>query len=186
MWGLREARSNFKLRHYRLCPNLEVIICGSAAGKESARRGHYYADPSNRFWKTLHTVGLTPTEINPQDDRQVLEYGIGLTDLVKDEAGRDQEIKGLSDGEYLAARLRDLLRKYAPLRFAFNGKGKGGVNHALGIKASAKLDWGLQPALTDFPDIQIWIMPDTSGLNGHFCSLRHVWAALAQDMGRCA
>ena len=41
-------------------PGLRVVFCGTAPGTASARAGAYYAGPGNRFWTTLHEVGLTP------------------------------------------------------------------------------------------------------------------------------
>jgi len=167
-----------------LQPGLAVIFCGTAAGTRSAALGHYYANPSNRFWETLHTTGLTPTQLVPEEDRDVLQYGIGLTDLVKTEAGMDRKIAGLSQSAALAARLQDILRTYAPVRLAFsNGKSTGAASRALGVKVS----WGRQPILPAFPDTQIWVLPSTSSANNrHFSRLRHHWTALAEDIRRSA
>lgn len=43
-----------------LKPDLKIVFCGTAAGRESAARGAYYAGSGNSFWKTLHEVGLYP------------------------------------------------------------------------------------------------------------------------------
>ena len=43
-----------------LAPDLRVVFVGTAAGARSAAVGHYYAGPGNRFWHTLHEIGLTP------------------------------------------------------------------------------------------------------------------------------
>ena len=64
-----------------LANNLELVIVGTAAGRVSGRRGLYYA--GNRFWRTLHEVGLTPIELRPGEHGKLLDYGIGLTDLAK-------------------------------------------------------------------------------------------------------
>ena len=39
--------------------------------------------PGNRFWRTLHEVGLTPTELRPDEYARLLNHGIGLTDLAR-------------------------------------------------------------------------------------------------------
>ena len=77
--------------------DLRVVFCGSAAGAASARARAYYAGPGNRFWATLHRVGLTPRLLAPAEFRAVLRYGIGLTDLCKTESGSDSELSGESD-----------------------------------------------------------------------------------------
>jgi TDG/mug DNA glycosylase family protein len=66
------------------CPDL--IIAGTAPGRESAKRGLYYAKPGNRFWQILHQAELTPCELRPEDCGRLSEYRIGLTDLAKDAA----------------------------------------------------------------------------------------------------
>ena len=72
-----------------LRPGLRVVICGSAAGAVSAARGAYYAGPGNKFWRILAEVGLTPRRLEPGEFREVLNFGIGLTDLVKTHSGSD-------------------------------------------------------------------------------------------------
>jgi hypothetical protein len=64
-----------------LGPGLRVVFCGTAVGSASAKRGAYYAGPGNKFWPTLHAIGLTPRRLMPEEFRSVLDYGIGLTDL---------------------------------------------------------------------------------------------------------
>ena len=44
----------------QLCDGLKVVFVGTAAGRHSAETRAYYAHPGNRFWRTLHEVGLTP------------------------------------------------------------------------------------------------------------------------------
>src|SRR4051794_32803818 len=63
-----------------LRPGLRLVICGSAAGVVSAARGEYYAGPGNKFWDILAVTGLTPRRLLPHEFRDVLDFGIGLTD----------------------------------------------------------------------------------------------------------
>ena len=65
-----------------LRPGLDLVICGTAAGSEFARRGQYYAGPGNRFWPVLHETGLTDRLLNPSEFGRLPDYGIGLTDVV--------------------------------------------------------------------------------------------------------
>ena len=41
-----------------LQPDLDVVFVGTAAGRRSADVGHYYVGAGNRFWSTLHHVGI--------------------------------------------------------------------------------------------------------------------------------
>jgi TDG/mug DNA glycosylase family protein len=100
-----------------LTSGLKLVICGTAAGEASAEAGEYYAGPGNAFWQTLFDVGLTPRKLEPSEWRTLLEYGIGLTDLVKDQSGADHGIKFEGGKE-----LRRKMREFAPGMLAFNGK----------------------------------------------------------------
>lgn len=67
-----------------LTPGLKVVFVGTAAGERSAARGHYYSGRGNRFWELLWAVGLTSDRmLIPEHDAQILDYGVGLTDLVQ-------------------------------------------------------------------------------------------------------
>ena len=98
---------------------LAVVFCGSAAGAASARARAYYAGPGNRFWPTLHRVGLTPRLLAPAEFRIVLRYGIGLTDLCKTESGSDAGLSGRGDD---TAALTAKIARHRPAVLAFNGK----------------------------------------------------------------
>jgi double-stranded uracil-DNA glycosylase len=75
-----------------LQPNLRIVFCGTAAGTMSARRGHYYAHPQNKFWPILHAIGLTPRRLDPSEFRLLAEWGIGLTDIAKHVSGMDWQL----------------------------------------------------------------------------------------------
>jgi TDG/mug DNA glycosylase family protein len=75
-----------------LHPGLKLVFVGTAASRISAARGAYYANRQNRFWRTLHEIGLTPRLFAPEDWPLLAALGIGLTDLSKTGAGMDHEI----------------------------------------------------------------------------------------------
>src|SRR5688500_14400131 len=62
---------------------LDILFVGINPGLKSARVGHYYAGPGNLFWRCLFESGLTPKLLRPDQDRSVLDHGIGITDCVK-------------------------------------------------------------------------------------------------------
>ena len=72
-----------------LSPGFDIVFCGTAVSNVSAQRGAYYAGPGNMSWPTLHAVGLTPRRLQPEEFREVLSFGLGLTDLVKAVLGVD-------------------------------------------------------------------------------------------------
>lgn len=69
-----------------LAPGLDAVFVGSVVAKRSAETGHYYANPTNRFWLRLRQSGLTPTMLSSKDDTALPAFGLGLTDLNKTEA----------------------------------------------------------------------------------------------------
>jgi TDG/mug DNA glycosylase family protein len=150
-----------------LTPDLRVVFCGTAAGTASARRGAYYAGPGNKFWATLHEIGLTPRRLSPLEFASVLDYGIGLTDLCKLRAGSDVAIgRDAFDVAGLTARIA----KHAPAFLAFNG-----------IKAAREtlgaID-GYGPQTLRAADAHTWVLPSTSGAASGFWDIE-VWRALA-------
>jgi TDG/mug DNA glycosylase family protein len=138
-----------------LRPGLRLVICGSAAGTVSARRGAYYAGPGNRFWPILAETGLTPRRLRPDEFTLLPVFGIGLTDLAKHAFGADTAIRrGDYDPDGLLARLRAC----RPGVLAFNGKRAAAV--FLGVPSGA-LSYGPAPAPPGCPPVHV--LPSTSG-----------------------
>ena len=136
-----------------LGPGLRIVFCGSAAGAASARAGAYYAGPGNRFWPTLHRVGLTPRLLAPGEFRTVRRYGIGLTDLCKTESGADS---GLSREADDAAALAAKIARHRPAVLAFNGKRAARV-----FLDAASIDYGEQTRRIGSTIVHV--LPSTSG-----------------------
>ena len=134
-------------------PGLRIVFCGSAAGAASARARAYYAGPGNRFWATLHRVGLTPLLLAPAEFRSVLRYGIGLTDLCKTESGSDARLSGRGDD---AAALAAKMARHRPAVLAFNGKRAARV-----FLGTGGLAYGEQARRIG--ETAIHVLPSTSG-----------------------
>jgi double-stranded uracil-DNA glycosylase len=66
-----------------LRPGLRLVFIGINPGTYSAQVGHYFARPGNLFWWVLSNSGLVPRVVGPEDDSQLMQWGIGLTDVVK-------------------------------------------------------------------------------------------------------
>lgn len=154
-----------------LARGLKVVFCGTAAGHASARAGHYYAGPGNRFWPMLAETGLTPHQLRPQEDHLMPGLGYGLTDLAKGVSGMDRDIPAAA---YAPEALAHLIAQVAPQRLAFTSltaaKIALGRNHPAGRAHAAA-----------FPDLPIWVLPSPSGAaRGHFQAAP--WHDLAQDI----
>jgi TDG/mug DNA glycosylase family protein len=140
-----------------LCPGLRLVFVGINPGERSARIGHYYAGRGNQFWNFLFESGLTPVHLKPGDDHRILEFGIGLTDIVK---RWSDSISGLSKEDVChgVPALKCKLLQAAPAAIAFNGK--TGFEWFRGGKA----ELGAQHSL--FGSSRIYVLPSTSGRNG--------------------
>jgi TDG/mug DNA glycosylase family protein len=144
-----------------LAPGLRVIFCGSAVGNRSASEKRYYVDPTNKFWKTLQKIGLTPTQLKPEEYARVLEYGIGLTDMAKKHSGVDAQIPA---GAFDPDEVRRKVMLYEPQLLAFNGKKAASVFY--GLPDTDMVSYGPQEDLVG--KTQVWVLPSTSGGNGHW------------------
>jgi len=154
-----------------LRPNLRLVVCGTAAGTRSAQIGAYYAGRGNKFWRTIHSIGLTPHLVPPEDWRTLDAFGIGFTDLAKRSSGMD---KDLPKGSFDAGRLRSLIEKHQPEALAFNGK-----TAAKAFFGRQTVDYGLQEALIG--QTAIWVLPSTSGAASGAWSIEP-WQALGRSI----
>jgi len=135
--------------------SLRAVLCGTAVGTASARAGAYYAHSQNKFWTILRDTGLTPALLSPQHYRELLQYGIGLTDFVKTHSGMDRQIPLTELAEDSRARLRAAMLKFRPAFLAFTSK-TGGRQFLGGPR-----DYGEQTERIG--ETRIWILPSTSG-----------------------
>jgi double-stranded uracil-DNA glycosylase len=63
-------------------PGLGVLFCGINPGGLSGQLGQHFARPGNRFWKALHGAGFTDRLLGPSEQWTLLDYGVGITNLV--------------------------------------------------------------------------------------------------------
>jgi TDG/mug DNA glycosylase family protein len=152
----------------RLAPGLRLVVCGTAAGTKSAQLKAYYAGPGNKFWKTLHQVGLTAYQLAPTDFRQAQQFGIGFTDLIKDQSGNDSAIDFRGDAR---DRLRNAILAARPTTLCFNGK--RAAQEYLHLKQVA---YGLQ--IETIGTTKLFVAPSTSGAASGAWNLS-VWEDLA-------
>src|ERR671924_889510 len=93
--------------------DLRVLFCGINPGLYSGATGHHFARPGNRFWPTLHQAGFTPRLLHPSEERELLTYGYGITNLVPRATATADE---LSSEELVAGRrrLETKVKRYKP------------------------------------------------------------------------
>ena len=99
---------------------MKLIIVGCNPGDRSARVGHYYAGRGNEFWPLLYDSRVVPELLDHRNDKRMIEFGIGLTDLVKRPTRGIEELtrEEFAEGRILLAQK---FEQYAPQVIAFNG-----------------------------------------------------------------
>jgi double-stranded uracil-DNA glycosylase len=100
-----------------LRPGVRVVIAGTIAAWDRAALTHYYDRPGNKFWVLLHESGLVPELLAPDEDDRVLEFGVGLTDMV-----RTRESEPGEPPVFDRAGFERRLRRAGPLAVAFVSK----------------------------------------------------------------
>ena len=100
---------------------MKLVLVGCNPGERSARVGHYYAGRGNQFWPLMYESGVIPELLSYNDDKRLVEFGIGLTDLVKRPTKSMEEIERqeFAEGRVLLAQK---LEEIKPRVVAFNGK----------------------------------------------------------------
>jgi len=133
---------------------LDVVFVGTTASHTSARRGHYFSHKSNSFYKDLYCSNFTPRLLMPKEDNSLLQYGIGLTDMIKSQQASDDR---LIDEETLVAGGGSLdlkLKRYRPKWVCFNGM------KAFESYFGHKAEYGEQRQMDR---IRVFVVPSTSG-----------------------
>jgi TDG/mug DNA glycosylase family protein len=143
-----------------VAPGLDLLFCGINPSLVSAARGHHFARPGNRFWPALHLAGLTPRRLAPDEDGELLRYGIGVTNVVDrpTRAAAELTTDELRAG---AAALADLVAEYRPRVLAILG-----VTAWRSAFERPRADIGLQPERVG--GAATWVVPNPSGLNARF------------------
>ncbi len=154
-----------------VAPDLDVLFCGINPGLWSGALGQHFARPGNRFWPALHRSGFTPRQLRPDEQDELLTYGLGVTNLVARTTARADE---LSTAELLdgGARLTALVETYRPCWLA-----------VVGVMAY-RTAFGRRQAAVGRQDDRIggtlvWVLPNPSGLNAHY-QLNALAAAFAE------
>ncbi|MCW2278300.1 mismatch-specific DNA-glycosylase [Heliophilum fasciatum] len=153
-----------------LAPGLDVVFCGTAPGEKSARAGAYYAGPGNQFWPVLYRTGLTPYQLAPAEFRLMPTFGLGLTDLVKEHYGQDEQ---LPKDAFDSVGLRQKIVDCAPKILAFTSK--RAAKEFLG--RAVAYGWQEETIGTT----KIYVLPSTSGQARRFWQEGY-WQALAQTV----
>jgi TDG/mug DNA glycosylase family protein len=137
-----------------LAPGLRVVFCGINPGYVSAAAGAHFANPRNDFWRLLHDSVFTPRLLAPEEQFEVLAFGLGLTNA----SARTTRGSGdLRRADFDRARLERLAAEFAPRAIAFVGKeayrGLFGERPELGAQERT------------IGDVGLFVLPSTSPAN---------------------
>ncbi|MGZ5476594.1 MAG: G/U mismatch-specific DNA glycosylase [Thermoanaerobaculia bacterium] len=139
--------------------HLDVIFCGINPGLYTAAAGHHFARPGNRFWPTIHRAGFTPRLFSPDEERQLLPLGCGITNVVAraTTAAAELTAEELIEG---GRALERKMKSYRPRVLAIVGMGAYRIAFN---RPRAPL--GLQSETIG--RAAIWLLPNPSGLNAN-------------------
>ena len=143
-----------------LGPDLSVVFCGINPGLYSAAIGHHFGRPGNRFWPALFASGFTERLLRPDEERELLRLGYGITNLVEratiasDELSREELLAG---GRIFESKVE----KYQPQAVAILGVT---AYRSAFDRSAAKV--GAQSERMG--RALVWVLPNPSGLNAHF------------------
>jgi TDG/mug DNA glycosylase family protein len=169
-----------------LSDGLAVVFVGINPSLFSVARGHYFARPSNRFWRGFSRsrlsrsarAALGVTLLTPEHDRALLAHGFGFTDAVKRPTGGAADLAPRE----LAAGVNALtakLERYRPRIACFHGiTGYRAVHRVLAPEAPPPaLGW--QSARIGAT--RLFVMPNPSGANPQARALHEWYDRLALD-----
>jgi double-stranded uracil-DNA glycosylase len=154
----------------QLAADLRLVFVGTAASQRSADVGHYYAHPGNRFWRTLHEVGITSRRFEPHEFQALLELGIGFTDMCKTGAGMDRQALAFPID---VPGFREKMLTLRPKTIAFTSKKAASLFYG---RPTTAIALGQQAPLPEFP--VIFVLTSPSGAASGSWSLQP-WQELA-------
>ncbi|WP_432891126.1 G/U mismatch-specific DNA glycosylase [Kribbella sp. CA-245084] len=141
-------------------PGLKVLFCGINPGLMSAETGHHFARPGNRFWPALQLSGFTPRQLKPAEQSELLEYGLGITNVVDKPSARADELTRaelVAGGENLVAKVLEAQPEWLAIL---------GVTAYRDAFADRTAAIGKQDRTIG--TTRVWVLPNPSGLNAHY------------------
>jgi TDG/mug DNA glycosylase family protein len=154
---------------------VRVLLVGINPGLRSAALGHHFAGHSNRFWRLLHEAGLVSEPLTFAEDRRLLEWGLGLTNLVPRPT---RGIDTLEPAEYVAGRrtLARKIRRWSPRLVALIGLT---LARTLG---PPRAELSIGPQSWTLADRPVFVVPNPSGRNAHYsyAAMLDAFRALAE------
>lgn len=143
-----------------IAPRLAVLFCGINPGLYSGAVGHHFARPGNRFWPALLASGFTSRQLSPFEERELLSWRLGVTNLVARSTASAGELNAMelvAGGKRLAAKVK----RYRPRVLAVLGV----TAYRMAFRRPTA---GLGKQPESLGSVAIWVLPNPSGLNAHY------------------
>ena len=142
-----------------LAPNLCCVFCGINPRPVSAAAPAHFANPRNDFWRLLHGAAFTPRLLEPSEQDELLDLGLGITNA----ACRTTPGSGdLRRADFDPARIEQVARELRPRAIAFVGK------EAYRGLFNERPELGPQGRLLG--ETALFVLPSTSPANAATCS----------------
>lgn len=144
--------------HDVLDHELDVVFVGFNPGRFSAAAGHHFAGPANHFWRLLYESDMTPRRLSPVEDMLLLEYGLGVTNIV---ARMTPGSADLSWDELIQGglALQEKMKIYRPRFVCLLGKDV--YRGYAGLRRSTPVAYGLQTVET-VSGVREFVVPNPS------------------------
>ena len=135
---------------------LRVLFCGINPGRVSAAAGAHFANPRNDFWRLLHAAGFTPRLLQPEEQFELLQHGVGVTNAAARTTPGSGDLRS-ADFAGSAERLERIAAELKPGWIGFVGKeayrGAFRERPQLGVQQRS------------FGDTRLFVLPSTSPAN---------------------
>jgi len=139
---------------------LKILFVGINPGLYTAAVGHHFGRPGNRFWPALYHAGFTSRLLSPFEEKEFLEAGYGIVNVVARATARADElsVEELIEG---GIELEKKVRKFKPCFCAFMGMGA----YRVAFKRP-RAPIGRQSE--KLGDSSVWVLPSPSGINANY------------------
>lgn len=164
-------------------PGMDVLFVGINPGVMSGRAGHHFANPANAFWPLLHEAGFTSRRLRPEEDRTLLDHGLGVTNLVaRTTSGvADLERREMVEGAAVLARK---VRRWRPKAVVFVGLTAYDAFARWRGDKVRRVSCGEQAETLE--GARVFVVPNPSGRNAHFtyARMKAIYRRVARAVGR--
>jgi len=139
-----------------LAEGLRVVFCGINPGRVSAAARAHFANPRNDFWRLLHVTGFTSRLYAPDEQFELLNEGVGLTNAAFRTTPGSGDLRR-ADFEGASERLEQIAEQLRPRWIGFVGK------EAYRGTFNERPELGVQERTLG--ETQLFVLPSTSPAN---------------------